>query len=91
MIAHHTITGCPLRTGDLLGTGTISGTERESLGSLLEASRNGAEAVVLCDGTDGEKVERYWLEDGDEVILKGVCGEGVGFGEVRGVVRPARS
>ncbi|KAI5838454.1 fumarylacetoacetase [Morchella snyderi] len=91
MIAHHTITGCPLRTGDLLGTGTISGTERESLGSLLEASRNGAEAVVLGDGNDGEKVERCWLEDGDEVILKGVCGEGVGFGEVRGVVRPARS
>lgn len=91
MIAHHTITGCPMRTGDLLGTGTISGTERESLGSLLEASRNGAEAVVLGDGNDGEKVERCWLEDGDEVILKGVCGEGVGFGEVRGVVRPARS
>lgn len=83
MVAHHTITGCPLRTGDLLGTGTISGTEKGSVGSLLEASGNGTVAVKVGEG------ERRWLEDGDEVVMEGVCGPGVGFGRVSGRVLAA--
>ncbi|KAL0632029.1 hypothetical protein Q9L58_009118 [Maublancomyces gigas] len=84
LLAHHSITGCPLRTGDLLGTGTISGTDAESLGSLLEVTKNGTSSLVLQD--DGERV---FLEDGDEVIMEGYCGRGVGFGSVSGLVLPA--
>lgn len=86
-IAHHTSNGCKLNPGDLLGTGTISGTERGEFGSLLEITENG-------------KVEREgggtWLKDGEEVIFEGVGtweedGEvrRIGFGECRGVVLPA--
>lgn len=80
MLAHHTVTGCPLRTGDLIGTGTISGVDEGGLGSLLEATRNGVVAVKV----GGE--ERRFLEDGDEVVIEGGCGRGVGFGCVRGRV-----
>lgn len=86
MLAHHTVGGCALRTGDLIGTGTISGTDTDSLGSLLEVSRNGTSPLVLQD--DGE---RFFLEDGDEVIMEGYCGRGVGFGSVSGLVLPART
>lgn len=85
LVAHHTITGCPLRTGDLLGTGTISGTDTTSMGSLLEVTRNGTAKLVLEDN-DGE---RAFLEDGDEVVMEGYCGRGVGFGSVAGLVLPA--
>lgn len=84
LLAHHSITGCPLRTGDLVGTGTISGTDAESLGSLLEVTKNGTSSLVLQD--DGERV---FLEDGDEVVIEGYCGRGVGFGSVCGLVLPA--
>lgn len=86
MLAHHTVAGCRLRTGDLIGTGTISGTDTDSLGSLLEASKNGTAPLVLPD--DGE---RLFLDDGDEVIMEGYCGRGVGFGSVSGLVLPART
>jgi fumarylacetoacetase len=87
-IAHHTITGCNLRTGDLLASGTISGDERESFGSLLELSWGGKNPIEL---PNGEK--RSFLEDGDTVIMTGYAqGDGfrVGFGEVRGTIVAAR-
>jgi len=88
MLAHHTINGCNLRSGDLLGTGTQSGPEPEQAGSLLELSRGGQVPVRLPDGE-----ERRFLEDGDAVIVRGWCeGPGaarIGFGEVRGQVLPA--
>jgi fumarylacetoacetase len=81
-IAHLTANGASLRTGDLLGSGTISGPEREERGSLLELSWNGSEPLTLADGT-----QRTFLEDGDEAVLRGVAGAGedaVALGEVRG-------
>ncbi|KAJ5129539.1 Fumarylacetoacetase [Penicillium bovifimosum] len=86
MVAHHTITGCNLRTGDLLGSGTISGTEPRSEGSFLEQT-NGKTPIKLADGS-----ERMFLEDGDTVILRGMAGtEGnyVGFGDCVGTILPA--
>lgn len=86
-LAHHTITGCPLRPGDLLGSGTISGPEREARGSLLELAWRGAEPLRLPTGE-----ARAFLEDGDELVLAGWCaGDGyrIGFGEAAGVVLPA--
>ena len=63
-IAHHTVTGCNLNTGDLLGSGTISGPEKEERGSMLEISWGGKEPVVLPNGE-----ERKFLNDGDSVLL----------------------
>jgi fumarylacetoacetase len=83
-LAHATSNGASLRTGDLLASGTISGSARGSEGSLTELTRNGAEPLVLPDGT-----ERSFLADGDEVVLRGRAGM-VELGEVRGRVRPAR-
>lgn len=86
-IAHHTVGGCNLRPGDLLASGTISGSEKETRGSLLELSWRGTEPVSLNNGE-----ERVWLEDGDELTITGWCqGEGyrIGFGEVTGRVLPA--
>jgi len=81
-IAHLTVNGAAMRTGDLLGSGTISGPERDERGSLLELSWNGAEPFALAGGR-----ERTFLEDGDEVVLRGLAGEGdaaVALAEVRG-------
>jgi fumarylacetoacetase len=80
-IAHLTVNGASLRTGDLLATGTISGPEREQSGSLLELSWNGEQPIELPDGST-----RTFLEDGDEVVLRGEP-----LGEVRGRVEPARA
>ena len=91
-LVHHAVNGCNMRTGDLLGSGTISGPSEGSTGSLLEASWNGSKAIVLGDG-----VERKFLEDGDSLVIEGVCEtvvEGevvrVGFGQCAGTVLPAR-
>ena len=87
MLAHHTVTGCAMNAGDLLGSGTISGAVSGSLGSLLEQTKNGKEPVTVGS------VTRTFLEDGDEVIMRGVCGEPgsrVGFGDCSGVILPAR-
>jgi fumarylacetoacetase len=87
-IAHHTIGGCNLRTGDLLASGTISGQTPDSRGSLLEISWQGTMPLRLPNGE-----ERLFLEDGDRVVVTGWC-QGpryrVGFGEASGMVLPAR-
>jgi fumarylacetoacetase len=82
-LAHATSNGAALRTGDLMASGTISGSTRGSEGSLIELSGNGAEPLSLADGS-----ERTFLEDGDEVVLRGRAGD-VELGEVRGRVLPA--
>ena len=82
-IAHATVNGASLRTGDLLASGTISGPEPDARGSLIELSWNGAEPLTLSDGS-----ARTFLEDGDEVVLRGHAGP-VTLGEVRGRILPA--
>jgi len=84
-LAHATSNGASVRTGDLLASGTISGPDRGSEGSLIELTRNGAEPLRLDDGS-----ERTFLEDGDEVVLRGRTANGVALGEVQGRVVPAR-
>jgi fumarylacetoacetase len=86
-LAHHTSCGCPMSTGDLLGSGTISGPLRENRGSLLELSWNGEQPVPLDGGGS-----RSFLEDGDRVTIRGRAqGDGyrIGFGECTGTVLPA--
>lgn len=88
-LAHHTITGCNLRAGDLLASGTISAPDEGGFGSLLELAWNGTKPLRLSNGE-----ERSFLEDGDTVIVTGWApGDGyrIGFGEVRGEVLPARA
>ncbi len=87
-LTHHTANGCNVRPGDLMASGTISGEEKGSYGSMLELSWRGSEPVQLRDGE-----ERKFLQDGDLVTMTGWAqGDGyrVGFGEVRGRVLPAR-
>ena len=87
-VAHHTVSGCNLRAGDVIGSGTISGDAPGSYGSLLELTWNGARPLQIAEG-----VERTFLEDDDEVILTGFA-QGkdyrVGLGEVRGRIVGAR-
>jgi fumarylacetoacetase len=83
-LAHATVNGASVRTGDLFASGTISGADPGSLGSLIELTWNGRDPLRLADGT-----ERTFLEDGDEVVLRGSAGS-VSLGEVRGRVLPAR-
>lgn len=88
-LAHHTSSGCPMRVGDLLGSGTISGPGRENRGSLLELCWGGKDPFELEAGDT-----RSFIEDGDTLSLKGVAvGDGyrVGFGPCEGRVLPARS
>jgi fumarylacetoacetase len=83
-LAHHTVTGCNTRTGDLMGSGTISGPTPESFGSLLELTWNGARSLHLVGGGT-----RTFLEDGDEVSITGWCQGAnyrIGFGTVSGRV-----
>lgn len=90
MVAHHASNGCQMETGDLLGTGTISGPEHGSQGSLMEITRNGKEPVILPTGE-----ARAFLEDGDEVTLTGRFSADnavpIGFGECKGLVTQARA
>lgn len=103
MVTHHTVNGCNMNPGDLLGSGTVSGTTRESRGSLLELTWDGdpfAEPPVLVPGTQRTPIklptgeERKFIGDGDEIIMKAYCErEGyrrIGFGECRGIIEPAR-
>jgi len=86
-LAHHTVNGCNIRGGDMLASGTISGKEQTSFGSMLELSWKGTRTVQLGDG-----IERKFIQDGDEVIMRGHCskdGVRVGFGEVRSKILPA--
>jgi fumarylacetoacetase len=85
-LAHHTTCGCPMNVGDLLGSGTISGPEKHSRGSLLELSWGGKEPFVIAGGT------RSFIQDNDTVTLRGQCrGDGytIGFGDCVGKVIPA--
>ena len=86
-LAHHSTSGCPMRVGDLLGSGTISGPKRDNRGSLLELSWGGKEPLTLSNGET-----RSFIEDGDRLTLKGAAkGEGyqIGFGDCTGRVLPA--
>lgn len=84
LIAHHTSNGCPLRPGDILGTGTISGPEPDQAGSLLELSRAGQRPLQL------NGAERTFILDGDEITLKAACTalghSRIGFGAASGTV-----
>jgi fumarylacetoacetase len=88
MIAHHTSNGCNLRPGDLIGSGTVSGPDPDSRGCLLELTQGGKSPIALLNGET-----RAFLEDGDEVILRGWCEapgfRRIGLGECRGIVLPA--
>jgi fumarylacetoacetase len=89
MLAHHASNGCNMQPGDLLASGTVSGPDKDSRGCLLERTWRGTEPISLGDGT-----ERKFLQDGDEVIMRGFCARAglprIGFGECRGIVLPAR-
>ena len=88
MVAHHTSNGCNLSPGDLIASGTVSGSTKDSRGSMLELSWRGTEPIALADGET-----RKFLQDGDEVIMRGTCerpgARRIGFGECRGEVLAA--
>ena len=90
MVTHHTVNGCNLQPGDLLGSGTQSGPAADEAGSMMELSKGGKEAITLPNGD-----KRSFLEDGDTIIFRGACqatgAARIGFGEVRGTLLPARS
>lgn len=86
-LAHHTVNGCNIQTGDMYASGTISGPTPDSCGSLLELTRNGATPIALGGG-----VERRFIEDGDSVIIRGYAEKSdvrIGFGECKGKILPA--
>ncbi len=88
MIVHHASNGCNLQPGDLLGSGTISGPKPESSGALIELTQGGKNPIRLASGET-----RSFIEDGDELILRGGCARKdcvpIGFGEAAGLVKPA--
>ena len=88
LVAHHASNGCNLQPGDLLASGTVSGKTKNARGSMLELTWRGAEPLTLPTGET-----RRFLEDGDEVIMRGWCERAgfrrIGFGECRGIVLPA--
>jgi fumarylacetoacetase len=88
MLTHHASNGCNLQTGDLMATGTVSGREKNERGCLLELTWRGKESIELPNGE-----QRRFLEDGDEIIMRGFCErEGfrrIGFGTCRGRILPA--
>lgn len=90
MLTHHTVNGCNLQPGDLLGTGTLSGPTLDSACALIELTTGGKNPIQLPNGE-----QRAWLEDGDTVILRGWCEKPgaarIGFGECVGTVLPASS
>jgi len=85
-LAHHTVNGCPVNSGDMMGSGTISGPTPDSYGSMLELSWKGEKPIKLNDGS-----ERKFIEDNDTVIMRGYCEDKdrrIGFGEVRTKLLP---
>ncbi len=85
-LAHHTINGCNVRAGDMMGSGTISGPTKNSYGSMLELTWGGKEPITLKDGTT-----RAFFNDGDNVILRGFCkneNSSIGFGKCTGKILP---
>lgn len=87
-LAHHTVNGCNVNVGDMMASGTISGKDEFSYGSLLEISHGGKKAIQLKNG-----VERKFIEDGDTIKMKAYAekdGMRVGFGEVKGTILPSK-
>jgi fumarylacetoacetase len=88
MLTHHASNGCNLRAGDLLASGTVSGADKTARGCLLELTSRGKDPVTLPTGE-----QRKFLEDGDEVILRGFCERDgfrrIGLGSCRGTILPA--
>lgn len=93
MLAHHTAGGCPMRTGDLIATGTLSGKTRSEYGCLLESTKDGIEPYEVVSTFDtNTKLRRTFLEDGDSITFKAKAqGQGaignVGFGTCQGGIR----
>ena len=88
-LAHHTVNGCNVRSGDMMGSGTISGPTKDSYGSMLELTWRGQNPIKLSDGS-----ERKFINDNDTVILRGYCQNDsvrIGFGDCSGKVLPARN
>jgi fumarylacetoacetase len=85
LVAHHTVNGCNLQPGDLLGSGTLSGPSPDQAGSLLELTFGGKQPITLPNGES-----RTFLEDGDTLTLRGYCERQgavrIGFGEASGTV-----
>ncbi|KAH7922115.1 fumarylacetoacetase [Leucogyrophana mollusca] len=89
MLTFHTLSGCPMRTGDLVGTGTITGEDSSSYCSLVEMTRNNTRKITTPNGT-----VRSFVEDGDEVVFTAWCGDEadaglIGFGECGGLILPS--
>lgn len=87
-LAHQTINGCNVRAGDMYGSGTISGKEKESFGSMLELTWGGKNPIKLYDGS-----ERKFIHDGDTVIMRGYCQNDkvrIGFGECKGKIKKSK-
>ncbi len=88
MLAHHTSNGCNLAVGDLIGSGTVSGPEQGSVGSMIELTARGSKPMTLSSGE-----QRGFIEDGDEIIFRGFAEKPgyprIGFGECRAVILPA--
>ena len=85
-LTHHTVNGCNVRSGDMMGSGTISGPTKDSYGSMLELSWRGQNPVPLNDGTT-----RKFINDGDTVIMRAHCQNDevrIGFGDCTGKVLP---
>ena len=85
-LAHHTVNGCKVNSGDMMGSGTISGHTDDSFGSMLELAWMGSKPLTLKDGQT-----RTFIDDMDTVVLKGYCsneGLRIGFGEVRSQLLP---
>lgn len=87
-LTHHTVNGCNVRTGDMMGSGTISGPTKDSYGSMLELTWRGANPIKLSDGS-----ERKFINDNDTVIMRGYCQNDkvrIGFGDCAGKLLPAK-
>jgi fumarylacetoacetase len=87
-LAHVTVNGTQIRPGDLYASGTISGSQPESMGSLIELTENATKPIHVPGGE-----VRGFLQDGDEITLRGWCEQGefrIGFGTARGRITPAR-
>ena len=87
-LAHHTVNGCPVESGDMMGSGTISGPTKDSFGSMLELTWRGQNPIQLKDGTT-----RKFINDNDTVIMRAHCKNDkvrIGFGECSGKVLPAK-
>jgi fumarylacetoacetase len=87
-LAHHTVNGCNVRSGDMMGSGTISGPTPDSYGSMLELSWRGTKPITLKDGS-----ERKFINDFDEVIMRAYCKNDyirIGFGKCSGKILPTK-